>query len=443
MALVGLLAAAVLLASLGTVGTAPWGQSSRAAPPGPAFVTSARSPAPAAAAWSNLPPDAAAAPAAPVTAPGAAAPTEALTITVLSAAATPGSGAAPLVVTLSASAHGSANATSFTFNWTLGDGSPNNVTTVVVAANANASQSFNHTYGLVTAGVAVVYTAIVNVTDNVNDRFQTSHKVLVTVTPILALAAAANPPVVTLGRTVSLVPNATGGLAPYKFSWSGTPAGCVTGTVDLNCTTPTSGPFNVRVLLTDAAGNRNTTSVNFVVNPAIVLVAGIQSFFSCASGSGVLQENFTGNVTGGTPPYAYTWTFGDASAAQNGTRLSHVYAAAGNYTAAVTVNDSGGGRDNATLKVVATFPPCTGAPPPAWTVSATLVKGLVVLAFVVVIALALLVFFRRRRSDAAKGLTPWNKGLEPPTGARAASRPGGTPPRKPGAPPPPEEGTVQ
>lgn len=364
-----------------------------------------------------------------------------VTITVLTASAAPTSGSAPLLVNLTASAQGSSNATQFTFNWTFGDGQPNGITTVAATSGLSGVVTVPHVYGLVTPGTPVVYTATVNVSDNAGDRNATSHKVFVTVTPVLTLSASATPGVVTFGHEVSLVPVAGGGLPPYKFVWSGTPAGCNPGTVDLNCTTTGTGPYTVRVSVTDAASNHNSTSVAFTVNPSILLLAGYQGFYACSGTVGTLQENFSANVTGGTPPYAYSWSFGDGSAAASGSRAMHVYTASGNFTARVSVNDSGGSTANYSLKVTSTFSACGVAAPPSFGAPLVVVEAAVALAFVIVLVLALAVFLQRRRAASPTPARAWNRELDPPH--EPASGPTARPAPKPSDAPPPEEGTIQ
>jgi len=60
---------------------------------------------------------------------------------------------------------------------------------------------------------------------------------------------------------------------------------------------------------------------------------------SPAAGLAPLTVNFTGGASGGTPPYSYSWDFGDggSSATPNDT---HTYSAIGNYTAKLTVTDA-------------------------------------------------------------------------------------------------------
>jgi len=59
-------------------------------------------------------------------------------------------------------------------------------------------------------------------------------------------------------------------------------------------------------------------------------------------GAPPLTVKFTSAVEDGTPPYTYSWDFGDGSPAGTEASPSHVYQKAGEYTATVTVKDSKG-----------------------------------------------------------------------------------------------------
>jgi hypothetical protein len=54
-----------------------------------------------------------------------------------------------------------------------------------------------------------------------------------------------------------------------------------------------------------------------------------------------LNVSFTGTVSGGTPPYALLWDFGDGTSKIGQTSVSHVYKVPGNFTVQFWAQDSG------------------------------------------------------------------------------------------------------
>lgn len=60
--------------------------------------------------------------------------------------------------------------------------------------------------------------------------------------------------------------------------------------------------------------------------------------------------SFTAVPSGGTPPYTYSWTFGDGGTGTSVT-MSHTYTTAGNYTVTLTVSDSVAGSAKSTQTV--------------------------------------------------------------------------------------------
>ena len=88
------------------------------------------------------------------------------------------------------------------------------------------------------------------------------------------------------------------------------------------------------------------------VNDKIILAANLPALTasvsvapSPSSGFAPLAVNFTANVSGATPS-TYKWSFGDGQTS-TAALPSHVYQAAGNYTAKVTITDSAGSNASA------------------------------------------------------------------------------------------------
>lgn len=74
----------------------------------------------------------------------------------------------------------------------------------------------------------------------------------------LRVQLTASPQNVTLGETVDLTANATGGIPPYTYAWV-TPLGCARpDTSSLNCTPNETGKFTVSVTVTDSATAHNS-----------------------------------------------------------------------------------------------------------------------------------------------------------------------------------------
>lgn len=98
-------------------------------------------------------------------------------------------------------------------------------------------------------------------------------------------------------------------------------------------------------------------------NDTWVYVCGLPSFpeltvvASATPLNGVppLAVAFTTSVSGGSPPYTYSWDFGDGSHGTE-TSPSHTYASAGHYTVTLVVRDAGGRTLTKTL-AVAVNPP--------------------------------------------------------------------------------------
>jgi PKD repeat protein len=283
-------------------------------------------------------------------------------------------------------------AATYSFVWSFGDGSLNGTESAGAPAGFPAISYLNHTYTSVGT-----FDARVTVSDNLTgDLITTSHQVVIITTPPLDAWANATPSAdITLGANLSLNASILGGLPTYHVQWSNTPGGCNSVGNNLSCTPTSAGTWKVRLAVTDAVGNKNTTYVSIRVNDSLVLVAHYTTFFYCQGSIGVLQANFTASALYGSPPLNYTWDFGDKTPdTVNNWNVTHLYRASGNYTAAVFVNDSGFGEANATLLVPATFASCGTVPPVSFAPLLTDLEVASILLVVVIVALAVLIFRR-------------------------------------------------
>ena len=75
---------------------------------------------------------------------------------------------------------------------------------------------------------------------------------------------------------------------------------------------------------------------------------------SITTGNVPLTSTFTVSPTGGTPPYKYSWNFGDGSATNSVQNPSHTYSKAGTFTATIRVIDSASPAKSVTTKVTIT-----------------------------------------------------------------------------------------
>ena len=118
-----------------------------------------------------------------------------------------------------------------------------------------------------------------------------------------------------------------------------------------------NGVFTATVTATDRAGNTATDTIAITVgNPAGNQAPTVAAAADPVSGSAPLKVNFSAaaNDPDGDA-VSYVWSFGDTGQAA-GAQVSHTYAAAGVYTATVTVTDAGGRTGTASVTVTVAAP---------------------------------------------------------------------------------------
>jgi gliding motility-associated-like protein len=136
--------------------------------------------------------------------------------------------------------------------------------------------------------------------------------------------------------------SASGGTAPYTYSWNTTPA-------QTSATATNLAAGNYTVTVTDANGCTATASVTITQAASLNASISSQTNVSCF---GNTNGSATVSVSGGTAPYSYSW---NTSPVQTSATASNL--APGNYV--VTVTDANGCTGTASVTI--TTPPALSA----------------------------------------------------------------------------------
>jgi PKD repeat protein len=234
--------------------------------------------------------------------------------------ACPASGTVGTAVTCSATSSGGTSPV--TFSWSAPGGSP----------SSGTGSSFSTTYN-----VKGSKTITVTGTDSSSPAKTATASATVTINPLALAVVIGGPSSGTVGTAVTFSANATGGTAPYTFSWTFGDGSSGTGNM-VSHTYSTKGTYTVTVTVRDANSASATASKTITIAPAALTADFTWSPSSPTVGGSV---TFTATVNGGTTPYSFSWNFGD-SGTGTGNPVSHTYTAAGNYTVSLTVRDANG-----------------------------------------------------------------------------------------------------
>ncbi|MHB8606240.1 MAG: PKD domain-containing protein, partial [Thermoplasmatota archaeon] len=168
-------------------------------------------------------------------------------------------------------------------------------------------------------------------------------------TPLHASATAAP----TLGNAplaVNFTGSATGGSAPYTWSWT-FGDGATSTAQNPTHTYSTHGNRTATLTVTDAKATKATASVNVKVDDSTDALESRASA-DTTSGQVPLTVHFTGLAGGGTTPYTWNWTFGDGSSS-NLENPAYTYNTPATYTANLTVTDAHGTSVKHSLTITA------------------------------------------------------------------------------------------
>jgi PKD repeat protein len=250
---------------------------------------------------------------------------------------------APVRAFLNASATGGTPPTRYA--WDFGDG------------GASAIQNATHDYGL-----PGTYVAVLTATDSASITATST----VVATPIGSdgvhwVVAHATP---ALGPAPSRVEFAVTEMSalPRSYAWS-FGDGTFSSATTANHTYAQAGTYLARLNVTDPDGVNATYVMTAVVvgsgPPEALATAGVAVYCYADVPDRV---SFNGLVGGGTPPFTYSWQFGDGDGTATTQAPVYVYGAFGFHTANVTVVDASGVRATSSVSVALAPPPC---PPPA------------------------------------------------------------------------------
>jgi YVTN family beta-propeller protein len=277
----------------------------------------------------------------------------------------------------------------------------------------------NHLYG----------TAWVNITVGANATVTATYTAL---PPSLGVTLSPNATTAYPGSPIVLTTAVTGGLAPYscELALNGTNMTAFTCSQTVTVTFAHPGDDTYRVWATDSqpvvAGSLSVT-LDIIPRPGVrspPLVdwgnasATTVDLEGCSGTPQQGWDNFTGAARGGSPPYAFLWSFGDGSGSASTQNATHIYVSGGRFTASLQVTDEHGSRAWSNQSITTLPTTCTGK-----TMRGTVPSNgsggfsllglgtlpsilLLVLPVIVVLAALVLVLRRRKRGNGLASAAP-------------------------------------
>lgn len=153
--------------------------------------------------------------------------------------------------------------------------------------------------------------------------------------------------------------NVSGGVPPYTYEWDFGDGSdhCYDWATQHAFATP--GVYYVTLTVTDSCDPQRVVTDNHLVITVTQLNVTGNATASRTCGPPNTEVCFTGAAQGGTPPYTFSWNFGDGTPVVVDVAPCHTYAAAGTYPVTMTVLDALGQIYNDTHLTVVITPPLT------------------------------------------------------------------------------------
>ena len=213
----------------------------------------------------------------------------------------------------------------YSYSWSFGDGS------------TGTGSSAKHNYS--SAGTLdVAFT----VKDNGSPQQTKTSQQPISVSgapPPLTASFAYSPSSTQAGQPVRFTASASGGTSAFTFSWSFGDGTTGTGS-PVTHTYSSAGSYTAALTVKDSSSPQQTATAQMTVavtSPPPPISASFT--LSPSSPSAGQSVSFAASASGGTPPYNYTWSYGDGSTG-TGLQVTHTYHRDGTYQVALTVADS-------------------------------------------------------------------------------------------------------
>ncbi len=200
-----------------------------------------------------------------------------------------------------------------------------------------------------------IYSFTVVVTDSSQSTASRAFSIQISPAPLVLTGAA--PATVPLNATISTKFGATGGVAPYTITLTGTPPpGTSFGGGTLSGTATTAGSFSFTVTASDSQQPPATASQSFTitVTPAPLTI-------TASLPGGQVGQAYSGqfSASGGVGPYSWTGSAGGGLSVSSTGAVGGTPSAPGTVAVAVTVTDSTGTKASGSYSITITEPSLT------------------------------------------------------------------------------------